>query len=32
MKATRFNISLDDGVHMVVWAIENSLGGRNIRT
>ncbi|MBN1185622.1 MAG: UDP-N-acetylglucosamine 4,6-dehydratase (inverting) [Bacteroidales bacterium] len=24
---TRFNISLEDGVEMVIWAIENSLGG-----
>ncbi len=24
---TRFNISLDDGVDMVLWAIENALGG-----
>lgn len=24
---TRFNISLDDGVEMVMWAIENALGG-----
>lgn len=24
---TRFNISLDDGVEMVLWAIENALGG-----
>ena len=24
---TRFNISLEDGVEMVVWALENSLGG-----
>lgn len=24
---TRFNISLEDGVEMVMWAIENSLGG-----
>ena len=24
---TRFNISLDDGVNMVLWAIENALGG-----
>jgi UDP-N-acetylglucosamine 4,6-dehydratase/5-epimerase len=24
---TRFNISLEDGVKMVLWAIENSLGG-----
>lgn len=24
---TRFNISLEDGVAMVLWAIENALGG-----
>ena len=24
---TRFNISLEDGVEMVIWAIENALGG-----
>jgi len=24
---TRFNISLDDGVEMVLWSIENALGG-----
>ena len=24
---TRFNISLDDGVEMVMWALENALGG-----
>lgn len=24
---TRFNISLDEGVHMVLWALENALGG-----
>ena len=24
---TRFNISLDDGINMVIWAIKNSLGG-----
>ena len=24
---TRFNISLDEGVQMVVWALENALGG-----
>ena len=24
---TRFNISLDEGVQMVIWAIENALGG-----
>lgn len=24
---TRFNISLDEGVNMVLWAIENALGG-----
>jgi UDP-N-acetylglucosamine 4,6-dehydratase (inverting) len=24
---TRFNISLDDGVEMVLWAIENAIGG-----
>jgi FlaA1/EpsC-like NDP-sugar epimerase len=24
---TRFNISLDDGVQMVLWALENALGG-----
>lgn len=24
---TRFNISLEDGVEMVMWAIENSIGG-----
>jgi UDP-N-acetylglucosamine 4,6-dehydratase (inverting) len=24
---TRFNISLEDGVEMVVWALENALGG-----
>ena len=24
---TRFSISLDDGVDMVIWAIQNSLGG-----
>ncbi len=24
---TRFNISLEDGVEMVLWAIENALGG-----
>jgi UDP-N-acetylglucosamine 4,6-dehydratase len=27
MGMTRFNISLDDGVEMVVWALENALGG-----
>lgn len=26
-KMTRFNISLDEGVDMVLWAIENALGG-----
>ena len=26
-KMTRFSISLDDGVDMVIWAIQNSLGG-----
>lgn len=24
---TRFNISLDEGVHMVMWALENAIGG-----
>ena len=24
---TRFNISLDDGVDMVLWSLENALGG-----
>ena len=24
---TRFNISLEDGVEMVLWAINNALGG-----
>jgi UDP-N-acetylglucosamine 4,6-dehydratase/5-epimerase len=24
---TRFNISLEDGVEMVLWAIENAIGG-----
>ena len=24
---TRFNISLDEGVEMVLWALENALGG-----
>lgn len=24
---TRFNISLEDGVHMVLWALQNALGG-----
>jgi UDP-N-acetylglucosamine 4,6-dehydratase len=24
---TRFNISLEEGVHMVMWALENALGG-----
>jgi len=24
---TRFNISLDEGVNMVLWALENALGG-----
>jgi len=27
MDMTRFNISLEDGVEMVLWAIENALGG-----
>lgn len=27
MEMTRFNISLNDGVEMVLWAIENALGG-----
>lgn len=27
MEMTRFNISLEDGVEMVLWAIENALGG-----
>jgi UDP-N-acetylglucosamine 4,6-dehydratase (inverting) len=27
MDMTRFNISLDEGVDMVLWAIKNSLGG-----
>ena len=27
MGMTRFNISLEDGVEMVVWALENALGG-----
>jgi UDP-N-acetylglucosamine 4,6-dehydratase/5-epimerase len=27
MDMTRFNISLEDGVEMVLWAIENSIGG-----
>jgi UDP-N-acetylglucosamine 4,6-dehydratase (inverting) len=27
---TRFNISLDDAIHMVLWAIENSEGGEII--
>jgi FlaA1/EpsC-like NDP-sugar epimerase len=26
-KMTRFNISLEDGVEMVLWGLENSLGG-----
>ena len=24
---TRFNISLDDGVKMVIWSLKNNLGG-----
>ena len=24
---TRFNISLDDGVSMVLWSLENAIGG-----
>ena len=24
---TRFNISLDDGVEMVLWSLQNALGG-----
>jgi len=27
IEMTRFNISLEDGVEMVLWAIENALGG-----
>ncbi len=27
MNMTRFNISLDDGVEMVLWAIQNAIGG-----
>jgi FlaA1/EpsC-like NDP-sugar epimerase len=27
MEMTRFNISLTDGVEMVLWALENALGG-----
>lgn len=27
MEMTRFNISLEDGVEMVLWAIENAIGG-----
>lgn len=27
MDMTRFNISLEDGVEMVMWAIENAIGG-----
>lgn len=27
MEMTRFNISLDDGVEMVLWAVENAFGG-----
>jgi UDP-N-acetylglucosamine 4,6-dehydratase/5-epimerase len=27
MDMTRFNISLEDGVEMVLWAIENAIGG-----
>ncbi len=27
LEMSRFNISLEDGVEMVLWAIENSLGG-----
>jgi UDP-N-acetylglucosamine 4,6-dehydratase (inverting) len=27
MNMTRFNISLEDGVEMVLWALENALGG-----
>lgn len=27
MEMTRFNISLEDGVNMVLWAIQNSIGG-----
>jgi len=27
LEMTRFNISLEDGVEMVLWAIENALGG-----
>ncbi|MBT5419791.1 MAG: UDP-N-acetylglucosamine 4,6-dehydratase (inverting) [Candidatus Cloacimonetes bacterium] len=27
MNMTRFNISLEDGVEMVLWAIENAIGG-----
>ena len=26
-KMTRFNISLEEGVDMVMWALSNSLGG-----
>ena len=28
---TRFNISLQDGVDMVLFALENHIGGRNLR-
>ena len=31
MNMTRFNISLDEGVEMVHWSIENSLGGEIFR-
>ena len=27
---TRFNITLDEGVDMVMWAMENMLGGENL--
>ena len=27
MEMTRFNISLDQSIRMVIWALENSLGG-----
>ena len=28
---TRFNISLSEGVNMVLWALENALGGEILR-
>ena len=27
LSMTRFNISLDEGVNMVIWALDNAFGG-----